>query len=95
MFSPLFCREPGLRQRLKNLVFHLGYCGMIVLLVAGARIYAGDYRFSNPHYLNSTAAISENSLIKFIKALFIGPLVSLDGFIRAIRRVCTYGGHGI
>lgn len=95
MFSPLFSSEPNLRKKLKDLLFHLGYCGLIVLLVAGARIYAGDYRFSNPHYLDSTAAISEKSLTKFFKALVIGPLVSLESFLRAIRRVCIWGPRNI
>ena len=91
LFAPLFNPDSNLRERLKELVTHFIYCGVILVTVAGARIFAGDYRFSNPHYINSTSSLTENSLIKSIKALFIGPWVSLSSFFRALKRVYIWG----
>ena len=83
LFAPLFYKDLIFEKRVRKLLFHLGICILIIFLVATARIYAGDYRFSSPHYLNSTAVLTEDSIIKFFKALFIGPWVSMESFIKA------------
>ena len=95
LFSPLFINDKAPKTRISQLVIHVAYCGVILMMVAGARIYAGDYRFSNPYYIDSTAVINEGSLIKFFKALFIGPWISLKSFIRAVSRVWIWAPRNL